>query len=128
MAKSRHKFICPDWVIHELNNWSRWCWRGAYPHPIPPRQCASLEGGYSRFGEDTDSEAIDKKPIPCNEINAKIVQGVYETLPYLPQQVLRAEYPQRSERKRVIHVGRVEYEMALNLALFRVMVALEHVN
>jgi len=127
MAKTKRVELraVPEWVHHELLNWSRWCWSGAYPHPLPPCRCASLEGNYSRFSEDTDAEAIDKKPIPVNFANAKIVQGVYEILPYLPQQVLRAEYPQRHEQKRVVHVGRDEYDAALSVAIFRVMVAFD---
>ena len=91
---------------------------------MPPQQCASLEGNYSRFGENTDEEAIDSKPIPINESNARIVQGVYEILPWLQQQVLRAEYPQRGH-KLIFHVGRDEYAAALSVALFRVMVVFD---
>lgn len=115
----------PDWVDHELRNWARYCWIGVYPHPIPPCRCASLEGNYSRFGEDTDAEAIDSKPIPVNLTNAKIVQGVYEILPYLPQQVLRAEYPQRHAQKCVVRVSKDEYAAALAAAVYRVMLAFE---
>lgn len=66
---------------------------------------------------------MDNKPIPVNETNARIVQGVYEILPWLQQQVLRAEYPQRG--KVTVKVGRDEYRSALNVALFRVMAALD---
>lgn len=115
----------PDWVDQELRNWARWCWSGAYPHPLPPCQCASIEGNYSRFGEDTDAEAIDGKPVPVNPTNAKIVQCAYENLPYLQQQVLRAEYPQRHEQKRVVHVSKEEYAAALAAAIYRVMMVFE---
>lgn len=125
MAKRKPDFVLPDWLHHELLNWGRYCWRGPYPHPLPPQQCASLEGNYSRYGENTDEEAIDSKPIPVNLTNAKIVQGVYEILPWLQQQVLRAEYPQRHEQKRVVQVGREEYAAALAAAVYRVMLAFE---
>lgn len=128
MAKRKPDFVLPEWVSHELENWARWCWRGSYPHPIPPQQCSSLEGNYSRYGEDTDSEAIDSKPIPVNESNAKIVQGVYEILPNHQQQVLRAEYPQKRScaRKRLaVQLGKQGYEDALNSAMVRVMMIFE---
>lgn len=122
MAKRRDM---PDWVDQELRNWARYCWMGPYPHPLPPCRCASLEGNYSRYGEDTDEEAIDKKAIPVNIVNAQIVQGVYEILPHLPQQVLRAEYPQRHEQKRTVRVSAEEYAAALSAAVYRVMLAFE---
>lgn len=125
MGKRKPDFICPDWLRHELENWARWCWRGAYPHPLPPQQCASLEGNYQRVNDEGATESVDRKPIPVNEVNAALVQGVYETLPWLQQQVLRAEYPQRHGSKRTFHVGRDEHGAALNVALFRVMVAFE---
>lgn len=121
MAK-RHAEI-PDWLQSELSNWGRWCWRGDYPHPLPSGHCGSPEWQYERVREDGEIESVDNKPIPVNETNAKIVQGVYEILPWLQQQVLRAEYPQRG--RSTVRVGHDEYKSALNVALFRVMAALD---
>jgi len=115
----------PDWVEQELRNWGRWCWMGAYPHPLPKERCASLEGNYQRINEEGSTESVDSKPIPVNLTNAKIVQGVYEILPYLPQQAMRAEYPQRHVQKRVVGVSREEYAAALAAAVFKVMQAFE---
>lgn len=125
MAKRKPDSVCPDHIHYELENWGRWCWRGAYPQPMPPRQCASLEGNYQRVSDEGATESVDRKPIPVNETNARIVQGVYEILPWLQQQVLRAEYPQRHNSKRTFHVSRDRYAAALNSALLRVMVVFE---
>lgn len=127
MAKKQTE--TPDWLRHEMENWSRWCWRGAYPHPLPPKHCASPEWQYERIREEGEIESVDSKPIPVNEVHAQIVQGVYEALPTLQAQVLRAEYPQRRsssvQKRLIVQMGKSAYESALNVALFRVMVAFE---
>lgn len=116
----------PEWCEQELRNWARWCWRGAYPHPIPAGHCGSLEWQYQRINEEGTTESVDDKPIPVNEHNAAIVQGVYETLPWLQAQVLRAEYPQRhSGARHRLKVGREEYEAALSAACYKVMGAFD---
>ena len=123
----------PDWLHHELLNWSRWCWLGAWPHPLPPSHCGSVERDYTRFG--VDGSADDARPIPPNESRALIVNGVWRDLPAAPRQVLRAESPQYHESGRA-EFGRVgaarrmrmclrEYEAALCVAAGRVWEAFE---
>lgn len=112
----------PDWLHHELINWSRWCWLGAYPHPLPSSHCASIEYRYiapSVFAKDDD--------IPfhavVHEHHARRVQAVYERLPKIERLVLCAEYPKRYESGRYehgqigaarrLHISLAEYEAAL---------------
>jgi hypothetical protein len=123
----------PDWLHHELLNWSRWCWQGAWPHPLPPSHCASAEHEYTRLRGDISSD--ETRPIQANETRALIVDGVWRRLPPLPKQVMRAEYPQyhasgRSEFGRVGAARRMrmrlhDYEVALTVAGGRVWDAFE---
>jgi hypothetical protein len=123
----------PEWLHHELLNWSRWCWQGPWPHPLPPNQCGSVERNYIRTNEE--GSADNARPIPPNESRARIVDGVWRSLPPLPRQVLRAEYPQyrdsgRAEFGRCGAARRMgmrlrEYENALGAAVGRVWDALE---
>lgn len=123
----------PDWLHYELMNWARWSWSGAYPHPIPPATCASYEKNYRRTGEE--EEARNERQIKPNADNAQKVQAVWDALPHWPQQVLRAEYPQRHESGRVEHgraaaarwlgISLEHYESALSVAAHKVMVAFE---
>ena len=123
----------PDWLHHELLNWSRWCWQGALPHPFPPSHCASVEHEYTRLRAEGSSD--EARPIPANETRALIVDGVWRTLPPLPKQVIRAEYPQyqasgRAEFGRVGAARRLglslhDYEAALTVAGGRVWDAFE---
>lgn len=122
----------PDWVHHELMNWSRWCWQGSYPHPLPPQTCASIERQYVRFREENTTD--EAKPIQPNESHALIVDGVWKALPTLPRMVMRAEYPQRSAYDwghgragvaRLMRVSLSEYEAGLIVGVGRVMDAFE---
>lgn len=123
----------PSWVHEELVNWSRWCWRGAYPHPLPHTSCGSIERNYQRISEDGSAE--NARPVSPNEAHARIVQAAWETMPRLPRQVLRAEYPQRHESGRAEHgrsgaaarlqITLEEYEAALSAAAYKVMMAFE---
>lgn len=123
----------PSWVHDELMNWSRWCWRGAYPHPMPATSCGSIEKNYQRISEDGTVE--NARPIPPNAAHAQIVQTVWDALAKLPQQVLRAEYPQRYESGRFEHgrrgaaqrlqISLDEYEAALSVASYKIMIAFE---
>lgn len=123
----------PTWVHEELMNWSRWCWRGAYPHPLPHTACGSVERNYQRISEEATAE--NARPIPPNEAYARIVQAAWEAMPHLPRQVLRAEYPQRHESGRVEHgrngaavrlqISLEQYEAALSVASYKVMKAFE---
>lgn len=83
----------PDQVHAELQNWARWCWAGALPHPLPATHCGSLEAGYRpppQWGEDDTRRA---PVIRANDRNARIVQAAWELLPLGEKQVLREEYP-----------------------------------
>lgn len=92
----------PDKIHEELLNWSRWCWLGEWPHPLPATKCGSLESGY-RAPPDWNP---DDPPLPPrirpNERHAKRVQAVYQG--FLDEGkaegalVLKAEYPCRAER------------------------------
>jgi hypothetical protein len=136
MAKPRYDInFYPEWVHQELQNWARWCWLGAWPHPIPPSECMSLEHLYVRVNEDGSTESVDDKPVKPNEPHARLVQVVWDSLPRLPQLALRAEYPQHFESGRVEH-GRIaaarychmslgQYESALQFGVFRVERAFE---
>ena len=123
----------PEWLHHELLNWSRWCWLGAWPHPLPPSHCGSAERDYTRFRVDACPD--EPRPIPPIESRALIVDDVWRRLPQAPKQVLRAEYPQYHESGRA-ELGRVgaarrmglrlgDYEAALCVAIGRVWDAFE---
>lgn len=123
----------PAWVHEELMNWSRWCWRGEYPHPLPHTACGSVERNYQRISDEGTAENV--RPIPPNAAHARVVQAVWELMPTLPRQVLRAEYPQRHESGRAEHgrkgaairlrISLEEYEAALSVATYRVLRAFE---
>jgi hypothetical protein len=123
----------PEWLHYELLNWSRWCWQGAWPHPLPPSICGSAERDYTRFRADSSSD--DARPIPPNASRALIVDGVWHGLPPAPRQVLRAEYPQyhasgraelgRCGAARRLRMSLRDYEAALGVAASRVWDALE---
>jgi len=130
MAASGRIERYPEWVHLELINWSRFCWEGAYPHPLPPRHCTSIEYRYinpSIYGKD------DAPPphILANAHHAMRVQNVFIALPDIQRLVLIAEYPKRMESGRADHgiVGAArrlrirvaEYEYALSCAGIKVM-------
>ena len=118
----------PEWLHYELLNWSRWCWQGAWPHPLPPSQCGSVEHDYIRFRVDACDD--EPRPIPANASRALVVDRVWHGLANVPKQVLRAEYPQyhsssRAEFGRVGAARRMglmlrDYEAALAVAVGRV--------
>ena len=116
-----------DWVHQELQNWSRWCWSGAYPHPLPTETCASIEKHYNR----TNDEGTDppERAIMPNIRNAERVQAIWETLPYLPKQVLRAEYPQRNNGRKTacrrLGINEDGYLSALHSACYKIMIGIE---
>ena len=124
----------PNAVHQELINWSRWCWRGPWPHPLPPEHCGSLESQY-RPPPDWNP---DDPPIPPrirpNERNARIVQAVYDSLEMDARLVLKAEYPGWIESGRTdgrsvaaVRLGMSlwTYELLLQSAVNRVEVAFE---
>ncbi len=124
----------PAWLHRELVNWSRWCWSGGWPHPLPPDHCASLEGEYIAppYFED---EAPPPKPAPINPETARVVDGVWYRMPDGPRLVLRDEYPMygqsgRAEFGKVGAARRLKmslklYEDNLVVAIGRVWTALE---
>jgi hypothetical protein len=98
MATRREEWRIPDAVHYELLNWSRWCWIGEWPHPLPATHCGSLESQYrapAEWGEDAQNEAPRVPTIRPNERQARLVQSVYDRLEERPRLVLRAEYPAR---------------------------------
>ena len=104
----------PEWLHHELLNWSRWCWLGAWPHPLPPSHCGSAERDYTRFRVDVCPD--EPRPIPPIESRALIVDDVWHRLPQAPKQVLRAEYPQYHDSWRA-EFGRAGAARRMGLAL-----------
>lgn len=85
--------VITDWVHAECQNWALWSHQcDTLPHPLPPTRCGSLEAGYqspAMWAEDDARRTPYAKP---NERHAKIVQGVWERLPYWPRRCLKAEY------------------------------------
>lgn len=67
--------VIDPWIDAELRNWARWCWSGAWPHPLPQNHAASAEGHYlapSDLGESPEP----RQPAP-NRHRAEIVHRVY---------------------------------------------------
>lgn len=85
----------PDAVHEELLNWSRWCWQGAWPHPLPSTQCGSLESQYRAPPDWNPDDPPEAPRIRPNERNARKVQETWESLPEPQRLVLKAEYPGR---------------------------------
>lgn len=84
-----------DWIDHELRNWARWCWSGAWPHPLPPSHCASIEHRYmapSDLGAEVDAEEVARR-IPIVRDRAEVVHEVYlHQLSDLERRVLVLRY------------------------------------
>lgn len=125
----------PDWLHQELLNWSRWCWQGDLPYPVPPTTCASIEREYTRLREENTSN--NGVRVPPNDMHAQIVDSAWRSLPDLPRRVLRAEYPQRFECGLAQH-GRAyvakrlgvkvdAYQAAMVVAVDRVRAALAEI-
>lgn len=116
----------PDKIHDECLNWARWCWQGAWPHPLPDTQCGSAEGDYRAPPEwDMDlSELTRTSRIRPNERNARRVQEAWEGLTAKPRLVLRAEYPgrdgRRSDAAAALAMTISEYETHLQYAVLRV--------
>ncbi|TAL89271.1 MAG: hypothetical protein EPN62_08710 [Candidimonas sp.] len=86
----------PSWVETEMWNWSRYCWDGAWPHPLPTMSCASIERNY-RPPPAIDSQEERRPKQIVNYPHALIVEGVYNSLPLVEQQIVQFEYPRRYE-------------------------------
>ena len=99
-----------DWIDHELRNWARWCWSGAWPHPLPPSHCASIEHRYmapSDLGAEVDAEEVARR-IPIVRERAEIVHRVYrEQLTDRERRVLVVRYVHRTPADRVPHRTRL---------------------
>lgn len=100
----REEWRIPEAVHYELLNWSRWCWVGEWPHPMPATHCGSLESQYRappEWNEEASNEAPRASYIRPNDRTARVVQSVYDRLEQPQRLVLRAEYPARHESGRV---------------------------
>ena len=124
------------WLDSELKNWSRWCWLGPWPHPIPPNHCGSIEGKYIHERNPENRVEDERRPIPVIEATAKLVDMVWRSLPENPKKALCAEYPRRmewdddgrasvSKAARFAGIKRGQYLPALAVAVDRVRKALE---
>lgn len=85
----------------ELLNWSRWCWQGSWPHPLPATHCGSLEAQYRAPPDWNPDDPPEPPSIRPNERNARIVQRVYDRLQDPQRQALKAEYPGRHTSGRI---------------------------
>jgi len=99
-----------DWIDAELRNWARWCWSGAWPHPLPPDHCASIEHRYqapSDIGAEVDAEEVARR-IPIVRERAEIVHRVYlDRLTDRERRVLVVRYIHRTPADRVSHRTRL---------------------
>lgn len=93
-----------DWIDAELRNWARWCNSGAWPHPLPPDHCASIEHLYqppSDLGAEVDAEEVARR-IPIVIDHAKIVHSVYlDRLTERERRVLVVRYVHRTPADQV---------------------------
>lgn len=96
--------LIPDWIDAELRNWSAWCWSGAWPHPLPPSHCASIEHRYmapSDLGAEVDAEEVARR-IPIVRERAEIVHRVYlDRLTERERRVLVVRYVHRTPADQV---------------------------
>lgn len=102
--------LIPDWIDAELRNWSAWCNSGAWPHPLPPDHCASIEHRYqapSDIGAEVDAEEAARR-IPIVRERAEIVHRVYlDRLTERERRVLVVRYVHRTPADRVAHKTRL---------------------
>lgn len=123
----------PDRIHQELMNWSRWCWLGQWPHPLPATQCGSAEGEYRAPPEwDVEISELERTSrIRPNERQARIVQGAWEKLDGFPRLTLKAEYPgndhqgYRRDRATALGLTVQQYENNLQIAINAVEAAIE---
>ena len=124
----------PDAVHEELLNWSRWCWLGEWPHPLPATHCGSLEAGYRAPPDWNPDDPPQPPAIRPNQRHAEIVQRVWESLTPPPvfdehgrricidqageqaKLVLKAEYPGRGTSGRI--EGKAVAAVRLNLPVW----------
>ncbi|MCL4822582.1 MAG: hypothetical protein KJZ57_00060 [Anaerolineales bacterium] len=112
-----------DWIDAELRNWSAWCWSGAWPHPIPPDHCRSIEHQWID-PSDLYREAPEPRPIAPNRQRAEIVDRVFmERLTQTERWALIHRYVRRTEERitlRRMRVSRDVYETTLRNAARKV--------
>ncbi len=108
--------LIPDWIDAELRNWSAWCWSGAWPHPLPPSHCASIE---HRYAAPSDlSGPAEPRPIAPNRQRAEVVHRVYlDQLTERERRVLVLAYVQRNPWQAIPRLMRFG-EAAARTALF----------
>lgn len=124
-----------DALHQELTNWARWCWSGAWPHPLPATECGSLEAGYRappQWGDDRDGR---RAPIVRpNDRRARAVQVVWEKLAPDERAVVKEEYPAALEWRCVqgreaaaqrLGMSLGSYEHLLQVAVYVMEVELE---
>ena len=99
-----------DWIDAELRNWARSCWSGAWPHPLPPDHCASIEHLYqapSDIGAEVDAEEVARR-IPIVWDRAEIVERVYRyRLTERERRVLVVRYVHRTPADQVARRARL---------------------
>lgn len=118
--------VIADWIDAELRNWARWCWSGAWPHPLPPSHCASIEHRYvapSDIGAELDADEIARR-IPIVRERAEIVHRVYlDRLTERERRVLVVRYVWRvpaDDVHRAMRLPRAAVAVAASAAASRV--------
>ena len=118
--------MAAGWLDAELRNWARWCWSGAWPHPLPPSHCASIEHRYlapSDLSAEVDAEEIARR-IQIVRDRAEIVHRVYrEQLTRREQRVLVVRYVRNvppDDVHRALRLPRAAVAAATAAALGRV--------
>lgn len=85
----------PPAVHAEFENWSRACWSGSWPHPLPFNRAMSAEGRFVPEAGDVFDPPEPRPPKPNFE-RAEVVQRVFnDRLSHRERLVVIAEYPQR---------------------------------
>lgn len=104
-----------DWIDAELRNWARWCWSGAWPHPIPPDHAASAEGKY--IAPSDLGEPDEPRPPKPNHERAELVHRVFmDRLTQTERWALIHRYVRRTEEPialRRMKVSRDVFETTL---------------
>lgn len=97
MAKPIIREIVDPRVEDELWNWSRWCWQGEWPHPLPPTSCGSGERNFPSGIDRESDEPPPRPPILVHRDRALKIHGIYKRLHLVEQRVMQFEYPRRHE-------------------------------
>lgn len=110
--------LVPNWIDGELRNWSRWCWSGEWPHPLPIGRAASIEGHYlpeSDLGADVEHDEIARR-VPVIADRAERVHAVYRSVDRRAQRAMKLRYIDGWPAHRVpmlMHVSVPMYEAAM---------------